>query len=129
MAPVEDDSKLVSMPLRRMADFSIVVISPFHSLFSEGFQRFPEKLEVSAPDGTTKGSVNRCNCNFSTHQAGHYFSVAKASLVLLGSLRDELVSSHSHALVPESGTFVIGTIHLRVGERQSGLSALKPFAQ
>jgi len=31
VAPVEDDSKLVSMPLRRMADFPIVVISPLHS--------------------------------------------------------------------------------------------------
>jgi hypothetical protein len=54
---------------------------------------------------------------------------AKALLVLLGSLEDEIVSNHPSAFVAECGAFVNGTIHFRFGETQSHFSVPKPVAE
>ena len=53
----------------------------------------------------------------------------KGFLVLLGWRKDEIVSNHSCAFVPESGAFATGTLHFRIGVRQSHLSASKPVAE
>ena len=53
----------------------------------------------------------------------------KGLLVLLGWRKDEIVSSHSCAFVPESGAFATSTLHFRIGARQSHLSASKPVAE
>ena len=57
------------------------------------------------------------------NETTHCSLVAKAFLTLLGSLEDGTVSHHSHAFLPDCGASVTGTVHFRIGARQSHLSA------